>query len=152
MSIDLMNQLAEELPESSKRFVDRSFAISRRIHFLLEEAGITQRDLADLLGKAESEISKWLSGQHNLTLRTLTLIEAALGADLFQVGESGNNQESDIRKKGDTQTAETELSSGKVIQLFPRNFQFLAQHNESAHTATLRTERHKTSISEALAV
>ncbi len=62
---------------------DKLLAVSERIKFLLEKKGLMQKDLADLLGKKESEISKWLSGSHNFTLRTISNIEAALDEEVL---------------------------------------------------------------------
>ena len=44
---------------------------------------MTRRDLARLLGKSDAEVSKWLSGTHNLTLESVAKLEAALKADLL---------------------------------------------------------------------
>ena len=44
-----------------------------------------QKDLAKALGKNESEISKWLSGSHNFTLKTIARIEDVLGDKLLEV-------------------------------------------------------------------
>jgi transcriptional regulator with XRE-family HTH domain len=40
------------------------------------------------MGKSESEISKWLTGLHNLELRTIYKIEAVLGEDIIEVKEA----------------------------------------------------------------
>lgn len=71
--------------ESSKRFVRKSMDLADRISEVLEMQEKTQKDLAKALGKSESEISKWLSGQHNFTVRTLSTIEAALGVNIYTV-------------------------------------------------------------------
>lgn len=42
--------------------------------------------LAQIMGKQKSEISKWLSGQHTFSLRTIVSIENALGMDIIQIG------------------------------------------------------------------
>ncbi|GEM_PF-4974526 len=42
-----------------------------------------QKDLARLLVKGESEISKCMTGTHNFTIKTLSKIEAILGERLF---------------------------------------------------------------------
>lgn len=68
-----------------KRRVDLSFLIVDRIHSVLEEQGLRQRDLADLLHKKESEISKWMRGTHNFTIETISQIEKALGEPILQV-------------------------------------------------------------------
>lgn len=66
-------------------FVDNSFDLSGRIQYLLDKKGMEQKDLARELKKNESEISKWLSGSHNFTLKTLAKIEDVLGEKLFEV-------------------------------------------------------------------
>lgn len=71
-------------PEVRRR-VDLSFLIVDRIHNILEEKGLKQKDLANMLGKKESEISKWMRGTHNFTIDTISSIENALGAPILQV-------------------------------------------------------------------
>lgn len=68
-----------------RKRVDLSFMIVDRIHAILEEKGLKQKDLAVLLGKKESEISKWMRGTHNFTIDTVSAIESALGAPILQV-------------------------------------------------------------------
>lgn len=70
--------------EARKR-VDLSFMIVDRIHAILEERGMKQKDLAEMLGKKESEISKWMRGTHNFTIDTVSAIESALGAPILQI-------------------------------------------------------------------
>ena len=62
-----------------------SFRIVDRIHEILVEKGLKQKDLALRLGKSEAEISKWMRGTHNFTIDTLVSIEDALGAPVIQV-------------------------------------------------------------------
>lgn len=72
-----------EVTESGKRFIDKSLQIGDEIVRLLGEKGLTQRQLAEALGKKESQVSKWLTGFHNFTLKTITEIEDVLGEDLL---------------------------------------------------------------------
>jgi transcriptional regulator with XRE-family HTH domain len=65
--------------------VDLSFQIVDRIHEILAEKGLKQKDLAMLLDKKEAEISKWMRGTHNFTIETLVAIERALQAPILQV-------------------------------------------------------------------
>lgn len=65
--------------------VDISFQIVDRIHEILTEKGMKQKDLALLLGKKEAEISKWMRGTHNFTIDTIVSIEKALEAPILQV-------------------------------------------------------------------
>ena len=62
-----------------------SFRIVDRIHDILVEKGLKQKDLAQRLGKSEAEISKWMRGTHNFTIDTLVSIEDALDAPIVQV-------------------------------------------------------------------
>ena len=69
----------------SRRSVAKMLDVADRIHAILEQKKMSQKDLATLLGKSESEISKWLSGTHNLELKTIIRIEDALGEDILTV-------------------------------------------------------------------
>ena len=71
-------------PEVRRR-VDLSFLIVDRIYSILEEQGLKQKDLANMLGKKESEISKWMRGTHNFTIETISSIEKVLGNPILQV-------------------------------------------------------------------
>ena len=55
---------------------------------MLAQEGYTQKDLADKLQKRPSEISKWLNGDHNFTLRSIAKLEAELGEVLLEVPKS----------------------------------------------------------------
>lgn len=66
-------------------FVDYTFDLSNRIQFLLDKNSMDQKDLAKALGKNESEISKWMSGSHNFTLKTIARIEDVLGDKLLEI-------------------------------------------------------------------
>jgi ribosome-binding protein aMBF1 (putative translation factor) len=64
-------------------FVKQSFDIVDRIHEILVAQGKEQKELATLLGKSESEISKWMTGTHNFTIKTLSKIESILGEKII---------------------------------------------------------------------
>lgn len=68
--------------------VDLSFRIVDRIHEILQEKKLKQKDLASLLGKKESEISRWMRGTHNFTIDTLISIEDVLGEPIIEVCHS----------------------------------------------------------------
>lgn len=71
-------------PEVKER-VSLSFQIVDRIHQILVERNLRQKDLALMLGKSEAEISKWMRGTHNFTIDTVVAIEEALQAPVLQV-------------------------------------------------------------------
>lgn len=81
----LFQEVLNSVPQRVKGEVDRSFDLSSRIDTLLREKGWTKTDLARKTGKKSAEVSKWLSGTQNFTLRTIALIEEALGCKLLRV-------------------------------------------------------------------
>ena len=68
-------------PEIQKQ-VDMQVMIANRIYDLLEQKGMSQKDLAQKLGKTETEVSRWLCGTHNMTIATLAKIAVALDDDI----------------------------------------------------------------------
>lgn len=67
----------------TERFADLSMDIVDEIHHALEKKNWTQKELANAIGKAPAEISKWLSGLHNLTLKSIIKLEMALDTHLI---------------------------------------------------------------------
>lgn len=59
--------------------------IANRIYDLLQEKNMTQREFAALMGKRESEISRWLTGSHGFTTTTLAKIAAVLNDPIVEV-------------------------------------------------------------------
>lgn len=84
MKVDtFLEELRKEITPEIRKQVDMSFRIANNIYAVLERRGMDQKDLARLMRKNESEISKWLSGTHNFTLRTIASISEALGEDIL---------------------------------------------------------------------
>ena len=81
----IMDEIRETISPEMKMQMELSVAIANRIYEILEEKGMSQTDFARLMGKTETEISRWLSGTHNMTLATLCKISIALGENLLEV-------------------------------------------------------------------
>ena len=75
-------QLDKVTPEIKKE-MDWSAEIVKRIEQILEEKGITHRDLASRIGCNETQIVRWTRGFPNYTLSTLAKLSVALGEDLI---------------------------------------------------------------------
>lgn len=88
INMNAFERILARTPDTTKRNVEKNIAIANRIIEILRGQGKTQRDLARAMGKSESEISKWLTGLHNLELRTIYKIEAVLGEDIIEIKES----------------------------------------------------------------
>jgi transcriptional regulator with XRE-family HTH domain len=73
------------LPAHAIERAAMSLEVADRIHAILEKKGMSHKDLAQALGKSESEISKWMRGTHNFTFDTIAKINMALGAKLIYV-------------------------------------------------------------------
>ena len=84
-----------KVPNYVKGYVDHSFNISDRISEIMNDKGITQKELAKRLGKSESEISKWMTGQHNFTIKSIAKIEDALDEKIIKT-TSGNDSSTKI--------------------------------------------------------
>ena len=82
---DIINDAFNAIPADSVIFVSKLGDIADRIQQLLDEKKWTQKDLAQAMGKQESEISKWLTTIHNFTLRSIAKMEAVLGADIVKI-------------------------------------------------------------------
>ena len=81
----IMDEIRSTITPEIKLQMEMSVAIANRIYEILEAKGMTQKELAQKLGKTETEVSRWLSGTHNLTLSTICKISAALGEEIVIV-------------------------------------------------------------------
>lgn len=85
MRSKIAKRILDKTPESTKIYVSLYGDIVVRVQELIKEKGLTQKKLAEGMNKKPSEISKWLSGEHNFTLRSLAKLEAELGEPIIQV-------------------------------------------------------------------
>lgn len=82
-----MDEIRSSISPEMKLQMDLSVAIANRIYEILEEKGLSQKDFARMMGKTETEVSRWLSGTHNLTMATICKISATLEADVIKVAD-----------------------------------------------------------------
>jgi transcriptional regulator with XRE-family HTH domain len=81
----VFQQILADTPKDVAIFVEWYADLVLRIQQLLNEKKISQKQLALKLDKSPSEISKWLNGEHNFTLRSLAKLSAELGEPLLEV-------------------------------------------------------------------
>lgn len=62
-----------------------SDSIAVRIALVMKEKGINKKELAALTHRRPSDVTRWLSGTHNFTCRTIALIEQALGVPIIEI-------------------------------------------------------------------
>lgn len=78
-----MDEIRETMSPEMKKQMELSVLIANRIYEVLEEKGMSQKEFAQLMGKTETEVSRWLSGTHNMTMSTIAKISTALGEDII---------------------------------------------------------------------
>ena len=81
-----LEEMLSPIPANVQAEVDLSFEISDRIDALMRQRGLTKKQFADALGRRPSEITKWLSGEHNFTISTLAMLSTFFGQPIITVG------------------------------------------------------------------
>lgn len=87
----IMDAIRNTTPTETNKQVDFCVAIANRTFDVMAKQGMEQRDLAKALGVTETEVSRWLSGTHNLTIATIAKIAAVLGDDIITTISSHHN-------------------------------------------------------------
>ena len=90
------DNLADSLDAAEYARVKSRMCVAVKIADALKQKGMTQRELARLMGKKPSEISRMLTGTMNLTHDTMFDLQQALGIELINVTPSGIREVPDI--------------------------------------------------------
>ena len=80
----LADVVAKITPDDDRR-MEKRMAVATKIYNSLKSQGMAQKTLANKMGKTESEISEWISGERNMTIDTLSDFENALGISLLNI-------------------------------------------------------------------
>lgn len=83
------DDLAASLDTAEYRRVESRMRVAAKIADTLKQKGMTQRELARLLDKKPSEISRMLTGTMNLTHDTMFDLQRVLGIELINVSTPG---------------------------------------------------------------
>lgn len=81
----IMDEIRADISPEIKMQTELQVAIANRVYDILEKKGMSQKDFARLIGKTETEVSRWLSGTHNLTIATICKISVALNQPIINV-------------------------------------------------------------------
>ena len=95
----IMDEIRASVSPEVKMQMEMSVAIANRIYDILEKRKMTQKEFARRLGKTETEVSRWLSGTHNMTLATIAKISTALNADIIRVTHSRRRNDAAANKQ-----------------------------------------------------
>ena len=80
----IMDNIRSEMSPEMKKQMELSVSIANRIYDILEQRGLSQKQFAAMVGKTETEVSRWLSGTHNMTVATIAKISTALGCEIIE--------------------------------------------------------------------
>lgn len=75
--------ILQNIDKSTSRYVDISFDISDILKNYKKKYFLSQKEIAIKINKKESEISKWFSGTHNFTIKTISKIEELIGRKIL---------------------------------------------------------------------
>jgi antitoxin component HigA of HigAB toxin-antitoxin module len=81
-----LRELLGEISPEDRAQTRLSFEISNKLDALMQERGLSKKQLADAIGKRPSEVTRWLSGEHNFTLATLAMLSTFFGKPIISVG------------------------------------------------------------------
>lgn len=84
-TVKSLSEMLGPIPRDIQAEVDLSFSISDRIAELMNARGLSKKQFADALGRRPSEVTKWLSGQHNFTIATISMLSAFFGQPIISV-------------------------------------------------------------------
>lgn len=78
-----LRELLSDITPEERAEARLAFQISNRLDLLMKEKGLSKKQLADAIGKRPSEITRWLSGEHNFTISTLAMLSTFFGQPII---------------------------------------------------------------------
>lgn len=83
----VLGRMLANIDELSLAKTRNRMKVAAKIADSMRTNGLNQKQLAQKMGKTESEVSEWLSGDRNFTLDTLTEIEQTLNVSLLDTNK-----------------------------------------------------------------
>lgn len=75
MALSIFNDILSTISEHELAESDIAFRVAQRIDFLMRKNNVSKSDLARGLDKDPAQISRWMSGEHNFSIKTLAQLE-----------------------------------------------------------------------------
>lgn len=82
------NELKSKISKSERLFISHSMDVAYILRKYINDNHLGNQDFAKIMNKQPSVITKWLSGNHNFTLETLSEIEAKTGVVMVRTLEA----------------------------------------------------------------
>jgi transcriptional regulator with XRE-family HTH domain len=102
MKSPIIDQLLQNIPVEQMVFHDLYMDLVLRINQILKDKQIGKKELAELLGKEPSEVSKWLNGQHNFTLKTIAKLSAVFNEPIIEISKKKISKKAQIPHQAST--------------------------------------------------
>ena len=80
-----LREIFNEIPPDKREETRLSFAISNRLDMLMRQKGLSKKQFAEAIGKRPSEITRWLSGEHNFTIATIAMLSSFFEKPIIMV-------------------------------------------------------------------
>ncbi len=98
------------IPEEIEKYTAHSAEIAIMILNFILSTGMNKKEFAELVGKTSSDVTRWISGSHNFTIQTLSLIEVKTGMQVIR-NLSDANRKKHLRGEAFKNPTEKELYS-----------------------------------------
>lgn len=100
---------------SIRKTTELNLEIAVRINSILEAKGLKAVDLAKRLDKNQSEVSKWLTGMHTFTTKTLAKISLALEEEIIFTEPKTKNVYFTVYRNQNTNFEGTEYETSEIF-------------------------------------
>lgn len=99
-----LGELVGEYESAEVRTFEHALSISEYALYVMEQRGMSRTQLARRMGKSKSQVTRMLSARTNMTLKSISELEVALGVDLIsspspkwgtlscEAGEAGSSE------------------------------------------------------------
>lgn len=114
--------------KENQEWLRKSKAIAIRILTAIRDQGISQRELANRLDVSAQQVNKWVKGQENFKIDTISKIEKALGVVLIEVVNEpinvqyGFSVETSIKSAISLYTQEISIHETRMSNLTPQKY------------------------------
>lgn len=135
MKSQFVKNMINEIPEDIKLFSSIYAELTLKINEALKSQGLSKKDLAERLEKKPSEISKWLNGEHNFTLRSLCKLQCELGIELIKIPREEDLKElsNEVYTSHESLKWESKISKKSTCKVIPLNISYNRQFNAIAN-------------------
>ena len=85
-----IDDLDFSVPKEIEVYTNHTAEIAIMISNYISLNGLNKKTFAELVGKTASDITRWVSGSHNFTILTLSLIESTTGLEIVKKLSNNN--------------------------------------------------------------